>query len=377
MKARVVLAVVSLVLGCTEGSPSLSLENHRRALEVLSDGIAAAGGFDPAYSLHAVTFGFVEEAVYSDFRAVGGVLVPHLTRKTVGGRLDSEVRLVETSIGSSISDSLFLRPAHATVASGQVTPPAAVGVLGTTRLADGIYLMPDVTPGYNALFVAQDDWVIVVEAIGNADLMERILTTIEATIPDKPVTYVVLTHHHYDHCGGLWGYMERGVTVITTLGVEDFVREVASGVRRGADGLIRVADPKIELVEGTRAFGSGATRMELYDVGPNPHADEILIAYFPEHRLLFLSDVYGHRNGVDDPSVLIRFAEVLEGLQLDVETVVTAEQSTRPLPSATRQRLVPGRPVGGARSDAINMPTTPPIFTLIQVNATARDAGCV
>ncbi len=103
-----------------------------------------------------------------------------------------------------------------------------------------------------------------------------------------------------------------------------FVRDVASTPRRTERGLVSQGLPTIETVQEKRVFGRGRNRIELYDVGPNPHAEEILMAYLPEHRLLFLSDVYGHRDGVDMPPVLLSLAAVLERLALDVSTVVTA-----------------------------------------------------
>ncbi|UCC49283.1 MAG: hypothetical protein JSV41_03645, partial [Gemmatimonadota bacterium] len=157
------------------------------------------------------------------------------------------------------------------------------------------------------------------------------------------------THHHDDHSNGLWSYLQAGLAVITTPGLVAFVGDVASTPRRTERGLVSLGNPTIETVRDKRVFGRGRNRIELFDVGPNPHAEEILMAYLPEHRLLFLSDVYGHRDGVDTPPVLLSFAAVLQRLDLDVNTVVTAH--TEPgtigeLESATataRARAAQGR----------------------------------
>jgi glyoxylase-like metal-dependent hydrolase (beta-lactamase superfamily II) len=196
--------------------------------------------------------------------------------------------------------------------------------LTVERLGDGVFRIPDVMPGYHVMFVEQDDGIILIEAIGSLDLSRAVLETIASTIPGKPVTHVVLTHHHDDHSNGLWSYLQAGKTVITTPGLAAFVRDVASSPRRTERGLVSLDVPTIELVREHRVYGHGRNRIELYDVGPNPHSEEILMAYLPGHRLVFLSDVYGHRDGVDTPPVLLSFAATLARLNLDVSTVVTA-----------------------------------------------------
>ena len=48
----------------------------------------------------------------------------------------------------------------------------------------------------------------------------------------------------------------------------------------------------IETVENKkRVFQDNKHVLELYDIGPNPHANEILIAYLPKEKILFQADM--------------------------------------------------------------------------------------
>lgn len=278
------------------------------------------------------------ETTYSDFEAVGGVSLPWVARKTVKGALESEIRVVEASFRHPLHDSLFLIPESAEPLADAFPATDDPRSMTVEEIADGVFLVSDAMPGYNLLFVEQENRIILIEAIGGLTLSQTVLDAIKSTIPGKPVTHVVLTHHHHDHSNGLWAYMKEGAAIVTTPGLVEFVQDVAASPRRTRQGLETLDQPRIDLVDGKRVYESTKNRMVLYDVGPNPHSDEILIAYLPEHRMIFLSDVYGHRDGTDEPSVLLAFARVLKQMQLDIEKVVTAH--TRPVTMAELEATI-------------------------------------
>jgi hypothetical protein len=46
------------------------------------------------------------------------------------------------------------------------------------------------------------------------------------------------------------------------------------------------------LEKGRRVLSDGTQRLELIDVGPNPHAKEMVIAYLPKQRIVFQGDLF-------------------------------------------------------------------------------------
>ena len=156
------------------------------------------------------------------------------------------------------------------------------------------------------------------------EVSRAVIANIEKTLPGRPIVGVLMTHYHWDHSGGLRPYLDRGAVVITTPGNEEFVRMVAAA-QRSLDG--RWAEdtkqPQFAFVKGHRPFGDGATRIEVYDVGPTAHVDEILVAYIPAAKVLFVGDLYSFNGQVAPASPwTVALAEKIDELGLDIETVV-------------------------------------------------------
>jgi hypothetical protein len=269
----------------------------------------------------------VQRTTFSGYRKEGGLMLPSAARTTLGGHLATDITVQQVVAGVALDTTLLRRPEGATRAPGPPPAPGAPvapGSIPVNQIAPGVFVLQNVTPGYNEMFVDMGDHVVVIEACGSPTVSESVLRTVGEQLPGKPVRSVVLTHHHSDHSGGLWTYMARGITVVTTPGNVDFVRSVAVAPRP-LDG--RVADapqPKIETVARRRTLGSGPNAIELIDVGPNPHAEEILVAYMPGRKLLWVPDIYGYMPGFQPPEMLVSFAEALDRLGLDIETFVTA-----------------------------------------------------
>jgi hypothetical protein len=43
---------------------------------------------------------------------------------------------------------------------------------------------------------------------------------------------------------------------------------------------------------GKRVISDGSRTLELLDVGPNPHAREMMVAYLPKERVVFQGDLF-------------------------------------------------------------------------------------
>ena len=115
-------------------------------------------------------------------------------------------------------------------------------------------------------------------------------------VPDKPLRYVVNTHHHFDHSGGLLAAVAEGLTVLTHEMNQALYEELVSREHTiTADHLAQnPAELMLETVAGDETYElrDGNRVMELFRVGDNPHADGSLLVYLPADRILIQADLY-------------------------------------------------------------------------------------
>lgn len=76
------------------------------------------------------------------------------------------------------------------------------------KVTDNIYLVPDM--GGHVAFLVTDAGVLVVDAGTYPSSGKKIVEMIHS-VTDKPIRYVVVTHHHYDHSNGLQAFPESAV----------------------------------------------------------------------------------------------------------------------------------------------------------------------
>jgi glyoxylase-like metal-dependent hydrolase (beta-lactamase superfamily II) len=205
-----------------------------------------------------------------------------------------------------------------------------------------VFLAPNVRGGFHHLFVEFSDFVLVVDATAPwlelheipasgerspeamDDLGERLIRMIRSRIPSKPIRYVALTHHHDDHAGGVKAFVDSGATVVAT----DITRQVVDRVAPGA---------QVQLVRGSMTIADSTMDVQLIDVGDNPHAEGMLIAWLPRQRLLYTSDLWEPQSERFFPSaarvpVMRWFARWIESSGLQPELIYAIHGSARVTP---------------------------------------------
>ena len=264
---------------------------------------------------------------YSNYRTVGKLKLPGGRTLYNSGGVIQETEFTELQINTRPAESVFEGPADF---EKLAAPPAAPPPLAVNKVADDVYLLQGLAGGtHNALFVAFNDYVLVVEApeqILYAGNSTQALAKIRETVPGKPIKYLVLTHHHSDHAGGFREYAAEGATIVTTAATKSSL-EKAAGIESSLLPTFSTAQNKLkfELLENKkRVFEDDKHVVELYDIGPNPHASEILVAYLPKQKILFQADLLNAAANGTIPiaqDATISFSERLQQLGLEVEKI--------------------------------------------------------
>lgn len=267
---------------------------------------------------------------YSDYREVEGITIPMRVRSvrpiagTIGWARTDDVEYGHVDVDEPVNGQMFELPVGA-------APRLEDTEITVTEVADSAYFLQNVRPNYNQLLVEFDEFLLVVDAPFNAGVADATISKIRELAPDKPIRYIVPTHFHYDHIGGLPTYVQSGAQVLTTPGNQVFFEDLIARSLPDED-----FGEAVEKIPGRFRVPGIGPAVDLIDVGPNPHADELLVIYLPESKTLYVPDVFSVDWGKVRPAIpeTFAFADTLEKLGLDVEVVLPGHG-----PRATRADL--------------------------------------
>ena len=167
-------------------------------------------------------------------------------------------------------------------------------------VANGVYLIAGGT--HNSVAVEFKDYVAVVEAPLNEERSLAVIGEVTKLVPNKPIKYIVNTHHHFDHSGGLRTFVAQSATIITHPINKDFYQNVLlypSARTLQPDIMSKFypwasfnRTPVFEPVGQKYVLSDGTRTMEMYPVTQLAHAASMLIAYLPAEKILINADLY-------------------------------------------------------------------------------------
>ncbi len=201
----------------------------------------------------------------------------------------------------------------------------------TTKLAEGVYLLGGGT--HNSMAVEFRDFIAVFEAPLSEERSLAVIEEIVKVIPGKPIRWLVNSHQHFDHAGGLRAYMHIGATIVTHVRNFDFyVRDVLNYAPRTLKPDMVSLWPPTELAEGyfyeaireNFIISDGTRNLNVHYVNPLQHVDGMLMAYLPRERLLFEADLLDTNQPRPTPptSDQLSFFTAVRKLGLDPSQVV-------------------------------------------------------
>jgi len=179
--------------------------------------------------------------------------------------------------------------------------------------------------------VAFNDYILLIESPQSDGVAQIVIRKMKETAPNRPIKYVVPTHYHFDHLGGVRGYIAEGATIVTTPGNRGLIEKIASTPHNiNPDTLTR--NPRslsLETFTDKRVFSDSDHTVEIYNIGPTPHVDEMVIAYLPKEKIAFVSDAFEifpfpakHQIGPANPSN-IDLARKMDQLGLQPEIIIS------------------------------------------------------
>lgn len=261
------------------------------------------------------------EAVYSGYKDFGGVVFPSRIVQSQGGypTLDLVVASVQANPAVRITVPEHVRGAQ----------PEPVRV-NSEKLADGVYHLRG--GGAHSLAIEMRDYIVLVDTPTNEPRALAVIAKAKELIRNKPVRFVVSTHHHWDHSGGIRAAMDEGATIVTHEIARAFFEKIATMPHTLVPDRLSTSKkaPKIQTVGGDRVqLTDGNRTVEVYEITGNEHAASLLMVYLPKERIIAQADAYDPHDPPSPPllSVEVQKANALyENIQrrkLDVHTIAS------------------------------------------------------
>jgi glyoxylase-like metal-dependent hydrolase (beta-lactamase superfamily II) len=223
------------------------------------------------------------EITYADYKASGAVKFPTRIRQSYGGSPTLEVTVTDVKVNAPV-DLAVPEPVR-----GAIAPYATVK---SDKVANGVWYVTGGT--HHSVVIEMADHVVVVEGPLNDQRALAVIGESRRLVPAKPIRYVVASHHHFDHSGGLRAFAAEGVTLITHESNRAFFeRAFATAGTVDPDQLSRASRRgAMEGMGDRRTLTDGARVVDIHLIKDNGHADGFLMVHLPVEKLLIEADAF-------------------------------------------------------------------------------------
>lgn len=224
-----------------------------------------------------------------------------------------------------------------TVTAVRANPPVNIEVpenvrtnpvpVKSEKATDGVWY---ITGGsHHSVLIEMKDYLIVVEGPQGDQRSMAVMTEVKKLVPNKPIKYVVNSHHHFDHSGGVRAYAAEGVTIVThEVNRPYFEKAMVNSRNYSPDRLAKSKKkPVFQTMGDNMVLTDGTRSVELYQIVGNAHHDGLIMAYLRKEKLLIEADAFTPgAAGAEPPKVPNPFSVNLEAnvrrLNLDVDRIL-------------------------------------------------------
>lgn len=223
------------------------------------------------------------QTTFQEYKIYGGVRFPSRITRIVGEH--PALRLTVTGVSANI-------PATVTVPEEVKNYQAPPITVAEELLAPGVWHLRG--GSHHSLLIDQADHLIIVEAPQNEARSMAVIAKAKELVPNKPIRFVVNTHTHFDHSGGLRAYVAEGATIVTNAVNEEYYRKAWANPRTmNPDAMAKnKAVAKFQAVGDKFTLSDGKRSVDLYAMRGLTHTDSMLMIHLPTEKIVSVADVY-------------------------------------------------------------------------------------
>ncbi len=275
------------------------------------------------------------EIRYSDYRDLGnGIMFPFRYHAHQGDH-----PLLPVSTGRNWRDYRVSEAVPNVEDAALSVPDAVEGAepnpvnVASTEVADGVWRIAG--GSHHSIAVEFSDFIAVIEAPQNEARSEAVIAEAKRLMPGKPIRYLVNTHHHFDHLGGIRTYAAEGATIVThdrNRYLYETVILAPQSRTLSPDRLSRFPfattgpGPRmIETFTERHAISDGERSLLTFLLQNQDHNENMSVVYLPEPRILINADMFSGPANPDniDPDSIPLYRNIQRlGLDIDMHVPI-------------------------------------------------------
>jgi glyoxylase-like metal-dependent hydrolase (beta-lactamase superfamily II) len=291
------------------------------------------------------------DLVLGDWKAIGGAKIASSLSYQINGVEVAKLNYKDIQANQSIAADAFNVPDAVKTA---VKPPATGNVpyqwvlrrLFLTRFLDSdsvfypangglklVELAPNVQHVQggtaNNLIVAMKDHLVIFDAPYGEAQSSMVIDLAKKKYPGKPIKYLVLTHHHMDHTGGMRTYVAKGANVIVPAPDKAyFEKDVRVPHTLVVDELQKKPrKPVIQEVKDQMVLKDDTTEIRLFNI-PNPHVQGMLIGHVAPANVVWVTDLVSPRGQIEKSEATVSVGDALRTAGISGATLAGGHGTT-------------------------------------------------
>jgi len=221
------------------------------------------------------------ETEFTDYKDFNGVQFPAHIVRNQGGFPVLDINVSSVKLNPVVD--ITVPPEASKI------PPVKVA---EKELAKGVWYLTGGT--HHSVAIEQKEYLVVVEAPQNEARSLAVIERLTQKFPNKPIKYLVNTHAHFDHAGGLRTYVDAGAKIVTLQANQDYFEKVWSAPRTiSPDRLASSNKPaEFDSFTGKHVLTDGKRKIEIYPIAGSGHNDAFVLVYLPKEKVLIEADAY-------------------------------------------------------------------------------------
>jgi len=228
------------------------------------------------------------ETTFSGYEDVNGLKMPKRLTTKIDKYVQADITVSKNTVDGDMGD----LEAPAAVRSAEVPPAIAPVTVDAQQVGKGIWWLAG-SGNHRSVVFEFDDHLVLFEVPLN-EVRSAAVIAKARTLSAKPLTHAIVSHHHFDHSGGLRVAVAEGLTIITHKGNEEFFKWLVERPHTIIpDALEKNPKPlKIETMDDALTLKDASMELQLYHVKDNVHAGTLIMGYVPRDRMLIQADLY-------------------------------------------------------------------------------------